>query len=320
MSIIQVNDLLKVFKVEEKQNTLWARLKAIFSPTYKQIEAVKHISFDVQPGEKIAFLGPNGAWKSTTIKMLTWILHPTSGEITVCGCVPSRDRKELVYQIGAVFGQTSRLRYHLTPEDTFELMSHMYDIPHEKYVERKQYLTTKFGIEDLLQRPIRKLSLGQRMKCELVASLLHTPKVLFLDEPTIGLDIIAKSTLREVINQINHEEGTTIFLTSHDIGDIEEVCERVIIVNHGVILYDGGIDELRKQHVAARYIILTLSSGQKLQTLPLMEVTSQQENIYHLRIPNDAVQEVLSHLTTTHQIEDISIQQPSIEEIIKTFY
>ena len=240
--------------------------------------------------------------------------------MTVCGYTPARDRKKLVYEIGAVFGQTSRLRYHLTPEDTFELMAHMYDIPHDRYVERKQYLIAKFAIEELLHRPIRKLSLGQRMKCELVASLLHTPKILFLDEPTIGLDIIAKSMLREVINEINREEGTTIFLTSHDIGDIEKVCERVVIINHGIILYDGSIQELRKQHVPVRYIILTLSPGQKLQPLPSMEVTSQEENIYHLRIPNDVVQQVLSHITAKHHIEDISIQEPSIEEIIKTFY
>lgn len=199
-------------------------------------------------------MGPNGAGKSTTIKMLTGILTPTSGDISVLGMNPTRDRKKLVYRIGAVFGQVSRLWYHLTPIDTFKLLGKMYDIKNTDLRERLDYLITTFNIGDLLHISVRKLSLGQRMRAEVVASLIHKPDIIFLDEPTIGLDMIAKQNLRDIINEINVKEGTTIFLTSHDIGDIENICQRIVIVNHGRIVYDGDIATLRSEHYVPKEV------------------------------------------------------------------
>ncbi len=246
---IKVKNLTKNFKIEVKKSWFKNRIKSLFKPEYKTFKAVDNINFEVKTWEKVAFLWPNWAWKSTTIKMLTWILERTSGELSVLWIDPSKDRKKLVYKIWAVFGQISRLWYHLIPKDTFTLFWKIFDIPDEKFKERLNYLTKEFEIEKFIELPVRKLSLGQRMRCEVVASLLHSPEVIFLDEPTIGLDMVAKEKLREVINKINKEENTTILLTSHDIWDIEKICDRVIIINYGRILYDGSLEKLKKKHV-----------------------------------------------------------------------
>ncbi len=246
---IKVKNLTKNFKIEVKKSWFKNRLKSLFKWEYKNFKAVDNISFEVKPWEKIAFLWPNGAWKSTTIKMLTWILERTSWELSVLWIDPSKDRKKLVYKIWAVFWQISRLWYHLTPKDTFTLFWKMFDIPDEKFEKRMDYLIEEFWIKKFLELPVRKLSLGQRMRCEVVASLIHSPEIIFLDEPTIWLDMIAKEKLREVINKINREENTTIFLTSHDIWDIENICDRVIIINYWKILYDWSLEKLKKKHV-----------------------------------------------------------------------
>lgn len=323
MSQIRVKKLQKIFKVEVKKTGLKNRLKAIFHPEYKEIKAVSEINLEIKEWEKVAFLGPNGAWKSTTIKMLTGILSETSWEISVLWLNPSKDREKLVYHIWAVFGQTSRLWYHLTAKDTFLLFSKIFDIPQDEYERRVDYLVKEFEITEFLNIPVRKLSLGQRMRCEVVASLIHNPKILFLDEPTIGLDMIAKQKLRDVINKINKEEKTTIFLTSHDIGDIEEVCDRVVVINHGKVIYDGDIKELKKNHIKSKIIKVKFDSVYNDFVLwKWVKILKNTWNYLELEIENtkEILAENLNILTKKYPFEDISITEPDMEDIIKTFY
>ncbi len=321
-TIIEVKDLRKIFKIEIKKQWFINRIKSIFHPTFKEFEAVDSINFSVEKGEKIAFLWPNGAGKSTTIKMLTGILHSTSGHIKVLGLDPSKQREKLVYKIGAVFGQTSRLRYHLTAGDTFTLMGKLFDIPKEKLAKRIDYLVKKFEISDMIDKPVRKLSLGQRMRCEIVSSLIHSPEIIFLDEPTIGLDMIAKQKLRETINEIHDLEWTTIFLTSHDLWDIEQVCDRVIIINHGKIYYDGSIVDLRKQHIKKKIIKVKLANSSQFQALDFMNITKKELDYVEFEIPNtkENLQKTFEMVTGNYDVDDIEIKDPTIEEIIKEFY
>ena len=321
-NIIEVKNLRKIFKLEVKKPWFLNRLKAIFRPIFREFEAVESINFSVQKGEKIAFLWPNGAGKSTTIKMLTGILHSTSGHIRVIGLDPAKQREKLVYKIGAVFGQTSRLRYHLTALDTFKLMGTLFDVSKETLEKRIDYLINKFEIKDMVNNPVRKLSLGQRMRCEIVSSLIHSPEIIFLDEPTIGLDMIAKQKLRETINEIHDLEGTTIFLTSHDLWDIEQVCDRVIIINHGRILYDGSIVDLRKNYIKKKIIKIKLANSSDFKTLDFMTIIKQELDYVEFEIPNtkENLQKTFEMVTGNYDVDDIEIKDPSIEEIIKEFY
>jgi ABC-2 type transport system ATP-binding protein len=246
MKAITVSQLSKTFRVKVKEKGLKGSMKSIFHPTYRSIKAVDDISFQVEAGEILAFIGPNGAGKSTTIKMLTGILYPDQGETSVMGINPSRKRKQLSYRIGTVFGQKEQLWTHLTPYDNFKFFSAIYDLKEEEAETRIQELIQVFELEEFINTPVRNLSLGQRIRCEIVASLIHKPQILFLDEPTIGLDPVVKENIRSLIKKMNREFNTTIFLTSHDIGDIEKLCKRIIIcINqlYGVAdIFFGGID------------------------------------------------------------------------------
>jgi ABC-2 type transport system ATP-binding protein len=323
MSQIIIKNLKKTFKVEVKKSWFINRLKSIFKPEYKQIKAVDWINLEINAWEKIAFLWPNWAWKSTTIKMLTGILTKTSWELSVFWLNPTNDRKKLVYQIWAVFGQTSRLWYHLTAKDTFLLFSKIFDIKKEDYEKRIEFLINEFEIKEFLNTPVRKLSLGQRMRCEVVASLIHNPKVLFLDEPTIWLDIIAKQKLRDIINKINREENTTIFLTSHDIWDVEEICDRVIVINYGRVIYDWNIKELKKNHIKTKIIKVKFEkSYDNFEFWEWVKILENKWNYLELEIKNDKIilSRVLDLLSKKYFFEDINITEPTMEDIIKTFY
>ena len=223
MRVIETNELSKQFRtrVSSGKNAL----KALFSPTYRTVEAVKEVSFTVDEGEVVAFLGPNGAGKSTTIKMLTGILQPSGGSMRVLGLDPSRQRKELAWSIGSVFGQRSQLWFHLPPSDSFKLLGAIYEIDPKTLAARTGELSERFGIKEFFDVPVRKLSLGQRIRCEIAASLLHTPRILFLDEPTIGLDVVARREIRSLLAELNKERQVTVFITSHDMGDIEKICK-----------------------------------------------------------------------------------------------
>ena len=264
MKVIEVNNLRKEF-VSKKRIVKPNGKKSLLKKEKVIKNAVDGISFSVEQGEALAFIGPNGAGKSTTIKMLTGILYPTDGEIKVLGLNPSKDRIKLSYQIGSVFGQKEQLWVHLSAMENFRFFGSIYDIKKEDLQKRIEELSTLFEIKDFINQPVKSLSLGQRMKCEMVASLLHNPKMLFFDEPTIGLDPIAKEILRKLIKKINKELGTTILFTSHDVGDIEEVCKRVIIINDGKIVLDDSMKNLKYHHLNKKIVEVNLKNDVKIQ-------------------------------------------------------
>lgn len=248
MQAITVENLSKTFRVKRKEKGMRGSIKAILHPQTEEIRAVKGVTFSVEEGEMLAFIGPNGAGKSTTIKMLTGILYPDGGRVEVLGLDPTKKRKQLAYRIGTVFGQKEQLWTHLTPYDNFRFFGAIYDLSERETEERIAELSERFALKDFIDTLVRNLSLGQRIRCEIVASLIHKPKVLFLDEPTIGLDPVVKENVRELIRQMNREEHTTIFLTSHDVGDIEKLCRRIIIVNDGQIVLDDSVERLKHRY------------------------------------------------------------------------
>lgn len=249
MKVVEVKDLSKTFQVKQKEKGMKGSIKAIFHPQVTEIKAVDGVSFTVDEGEMLAFIGPNGAGKSTTIKMLTGILYPDSGSVEVLGINPTKKRKQLAYEIGTVFGQKEQLWTHLTPYDNFQFFGAIYDISDRETETRIQELTEIFKLGEFINTPVRNLSLGQRIRCEIVEALIHRPKILFLDEPTIGLDPVIKENVRLLIKQMNREFHTTIFLTSHDIGDIEKLCRRLIIINSGQIVLDESMERLKYNYL-----------------------------------------------------------------------
>ncbi|MDP1693956.1 MAG: ATP-binding cassette domain-containing protein [Candidatus Woesearchaeota archaeon] len=321
-TVITVSKLRKDFKVKEKEAGFLGSLKALIRPKTRTVTAVDNISFNVKEGEILAFIGPNGAGKSTTIKMLTGILHPESGKAKVLGYNPWTQRKELAYNIGSVFGQKPQLWYHLPAIDTFNLFSKIYELDKKDYEDRLQYLVKIFELEELLRIPVRKLSLGQRMRCEIAAALLHRPKMLFLDEPTIGLDIVAKQKLRELIKELNRKEKMTIFLTSHDTQDIEHLCRRIVIVNHGKIIYDGSVADLHKRFLRNKVISVKFEEPVKTMQLPGVKVLKIGKYAVDLEVnvKEKSIIEVVEMLMKKYKIADINISDPPIEEIISLIY
>jgi ABC-2 type transport system ATP-binding protein len=322
MDAIVVKGLSKTFRTKIKESGLKGSIKSIFKPEYRATKAVDSISFTIPKGQLVGFIGPNGAGKSTTLKMLTGILYPSDGEASVLGITPWKDRKKLAYSIGTVFGQRSQLWMHLPPQDSFDLFAAIYDLKDEEYRTRLSHLVKTFEIEAFLNIPVRKLSLGQRMRCELVAALLHKPEVLYLDEPSIGLDILAKKALREHIKRINKEEGVTIILTSHDMDDIEEVCNRVVVINHGRIVHDSSVDEMRKAYLKKKIITVYLKKPAKRYAQAGVTTIKGTPDEVCLEVDTAKadIQKVLSKVTTHYQLDDIEIADPPIEEIIEEIY
>ena len=321
MSTIQVKKLSKTFKVKLKEKGLKGSLKSIFKPRYKTINAVNNISFEVDKGEIIAFIGPNGAGKSTTIKMLTGILYPDKGNIKVLDIDPKTERKRLAYQIGTVFGQKEQLWTHLTPYDNFKFFGAVYDIP-EKQVEKKiEEFKTLFELEEFINTPVRNLSLGQRIRCEIVASLIHEPKVLFLDEPTIGLDPVVKENIRILIKRMNKEYKTTIFLTSHDVGDIEKLCKRVIIINNGKIVLDDSMENLKYHYLNKK--IVEVKMKEKVNLDDEDGITILKDKGYNLKLEVDTKTRSVTDaikLLNPDNIVDINISNTPLENIISDIY
>ncbi len=319
---VKVKNLSKDFKTKIRGEGLKEALKSILKPHYKTIKAVHHISFEVKRGELVAFIGPNGAGKSTTLKMLSGILYPDTGEIRVLNYNPTTDRKKMAYRIGTVFGQKSQLWFHLPAIDSFNLFAKIYEIDDKEYQTRLHSLIKRFELEKIMQQPVRKLSLGQRMKCELVLALLHGPDILFLDEPTIGLDVVAKRSIRELIKEINEKENVTIILTSHDMTDIEKICKRAIIINKGVIVYDGSIKELKREYVKKK-TIKVLAEGE-IQITAEKGVTILKKSTYGAKIEIDgkktSLRNVVAKIMKQNEVVDITIEEPPIEEIIENIY
>ena len=322
MNVIEVKNLRKEFQIKQKRAGLKNGLAFLFRPEYKNIKAVDDLSFSVSRDELLAFIGPNGAGKSTTIKMLTGILFPSSGHINVLGFDPAKERQKLAYNIGSVFGQKPQLWYHLPAIDTYNLLARIYELDQREYKKHLAFLVEAFEIGDLLNTPVRKLSLGQRMRCEIAASLIHKPKIIFLDEPTIGLDVVAKQHIREVIKYLNEKEKVTIFLTSHDAGDIESLAKRTIIVNFGKIIFDGPTENLKKNYIKSKIVELVTED-------PIEDFNFQGGKIIEkgkfdikveLDISKNSIDKLLSFAIENFNIKDINIFDPPLEEIIADIY
>ncbi len=320
MKVIEVNNLRKEF-VRKKRATTPDGKKMLFKREKQIKNAVDGISFSVEEGESLAFIGPNGAGKSTTIKMLTGILYPTSGDIKVLGLNPSKDRIKLSYQIGSVFGQKEQLWVHLSPMENFKFFGSIYDMKKVDLEKRIDELATIFEIKDFINQPVKSLSLGQRMKCEMVASLLHNPKMLFFDEPTIGLDPIAKETLRKLIKKINKELGTTIFFTSHDVGDIEEVCKRVIIINDGKIVLDDSMKNLKYHHLNKKIVEVNLKHNVDIAEKDGIKIIKSKDTLHKIEVDmNKTTMDELMGMFKADDLQDITISSEPLEEIIKDIY
>jgi len=323
LNSIVVSNLTKKFSFSIRNSSLsW--FKNLFFPKLKEIVAVNDISFSVKHGERIAFIGPNGAGKSTTIKMLTGILFPTSGNVNILGFDPTKDRKKLAYQIGTVFGQRSQLLPNLPLTDSFEFFGVMYDMPEKEIKIRIAELVEIFDLGSFITQPVRKLSLGQRMRAEVAVSLIHKPKIILLDEPTIGLDVVAKKSLRDLLLKINKEENTTIFLTSHDVGDIESLCDRTIIINHGVLIKDLPTEDLAKTFVYEKYIdLIAMNNFDKFPSLPEgISYLSKDKNKITVAVDVNKIniQESIKKLLNLFIVEDIDVYNADLETIIRHIY
>ena len=296
----------------------------LFNSDKKIVKAVEDISFEVKEGETIAFIGPNGAGKSTTIKMLTGILYPTNGNIKICGLTPIKDRDKLAYKIGTVFGQRSQLLPNLPLTDSMEMFGAMYDMSKEEIKKRIMELTELFDLNEFINQPVRKLSLGQRMRAEIATSLIHRPKIIFLDEPTIGLDVISKKKLRDLFLKINQEEKVTIFLTSHDTEDIQSICKRCVIINHGKIIIDTKTKDLMSSYAKNKNIIITPETiFEEFKELPKgIEYLEKTKDRITVKVNTSVIgtQKALQELTKRFNIDDVDMQNESLEDIIRGIY
>lgn len=323
MSTIKVENLCKDYRFNVKDNEK-GFLYNLFSGNVKTVKAVDNISFSVDEGETLAFIGPNGAGKSTTIKMLTGILYPNSGSIEIYGLTPIKDRDKLAYKIGTVFGQRSLLLPNLPLTDSMEMFGAMYDMSKEDIKNRIKELSELFDLDDFINQPVRKLSLGQRMRAEIATSLIHRPKVIFLDEPTIGLDVVSKKNLRDLLTRINEEENVTIFLTSHDTEDIQSICKRCVIINNGKVILDMPTKELINSYVKNKNITITPESRfDKFEDLPYgLEYIEKHKDRIILKVNTEIIgtQKALQELTKIYEIDDINIENESLENIIRSIY
>lgn len=305
-----------------KHYTLW-KIKGWTRRERQVIEAVKDVSFRVESGKALALIGPNGAGKSTMIKLLCGILSPTQGSIKVLGMDPFKDRSRLAYRISSVFGQRSQLWYHLPPIDTFQLLGRIYDIDRVELKKRMKELIELFDLSSFLYQPVRKLSLGQRMRCEIAAALIHKPKILFLDEPTIGLDVVARSMVIDILKDLNQRKNVTIILTSHDTGDIERICEDVIVLNEGRIVLESNIREMRKNFFHSKIVEIEFAEQPSdWNLLPGVRVIDQNGPVVRLEVDLKTcdVNEVVSRIVSHNAVRDITIQDPPLESIIQHIY
>lgn len=305
-TIIAVEDVRKYYKVAKRSKGLLAAAGQLFNRTYEIKKAVDDISFSIGRGEIVGFIGPNGAGKSTTIKMLSGILYPDAGRVEIDGFVPYKQRKQYVKNIGVVFGQKSQLNWDLPLIESFELMKFIYRIPKERYEKNLRQFCELLDMESFLGQPVRQLSLGQRMRGDIVAALLHSPELVFLDEPTIGLDVVAKEKIREFVRYMNRERNTTIIFTTHDMQDIEKVCSRLIIIDKGKKIYDGSIEEIKNKYTNFKTIEVLLENGGK------------ETETFDIR--KTSMNSVLERLFAEKRIKDISICEPEIEGIIRDIY
>jgi len=322
-NIIEVKNVKKEFRTLKKKAGLKASLATLLSRKYKVIRALNGVSFEIKEGEFVGMIGPNGAGKSTMIKILTGILTPSSGKVTAMGLVPYESRQKYAQNVGVVFGQRTQLWWDLPVKDTFDLLRHIYSVPMDVYKENMKRFTEVLELDKYLHQPVRKLSLGERMRCDLAASLLHNPKIVFLDEPTIGLDVEAKFRIREFLKEQNRN-GMTIILTTHDMGDIEELCPRTIIIDKGGIIYDGLTSKFRERVATQRALIVDFKepSPKKIVLPSGAKIVNREGDraVIGINIRKTTVAAVIKHVLSRYGVDDIATQEPSIEETIRKIY
>lgn len=326
MSIIQVKNLVKVYKVMQKEKGMIGYLKNLIHPKYKKFTAVDNININIEEGELVGYIGENGVGKSTTIKMLTGLLTPTSGEVIVNGIIPNEKRIQNNKNIGAVFGQKTQLWWDLPVIESFKLIKQMYKIPENEYKKNLKRFAEILELEDLLEKQVKNLSLGQKMRCEIAATFLHNPKIVYLDEPTIGLDVLIKENIRKFIKDINKEKNTTVILTTHDLKDIEDVCNRIILLDKGKIIYDGGKQEFKDTY--GKYVIAEFVIKEKNQniiesiTSDAIQIIEETENNLKIKFKHDetTIMKVMDEISEYCTIEDIHMKEPELEDILKEIY
>jgi viologen exporter family transport system ATP-binding protein len=320
---VELKEVSKSFRVRRAGKAGAAgRVRSFFRRETDTVLAVDRLSFSIAPGERVAFIGPNGAGKSTTLKVLSGILQQDTGDVRVFGLVPARQRKQLAFRIGTVFGQRSQLWYQLPARDTFELLGRVYEIDRREHRRRIDGLVSVFELRTLIDTPVRHLSLGERMRCEIVASLLHSPQMLFLDEPTIGLDVSAKAVIRELLRTESDREGVTLLLTSHDTGDMERVCRRVVVINHGRLLWDGPIDALRRGYLRTKRITIWSEADRLELSLPGVRVLSTGSYRTELEIALDVTPlgQVVDAAARQAAIRDMAIEDAPLDDVIRDLY
>ncbi len=322
--IIDVNNVCKTFRINKRSSGFGGAISNIFHPKYEYKKAVDNVSFQINEGEMVGFIGPNGAGKSTTVKMLSGILYPDSGNIEVAGYIPHKQRKEYVANIGVVFGQKSQISWDLSAMDSYEVIKHIYKIPDKKYKENLERFIDLLDMSKFVNQPVRQLSLGQRMRADIAAALLHSPKIVFFDEPTIGIDVVGKEKIRNFIKTLNKTDNITMIFTTHDMQDIEKTCERLIIIDDGKKLYDGSFDNIKSSYVSSR--IMEVEFEELPQDIFIENVTvSDIENHKmkkQLSFDNTRVNinSLMTQLLHDYSVKDISVKEPEIDCIIRDIY
>ena len=315
--IIKVKNLKKIYKVQKKQN--W--LRSMFWPGFDNLCAVNDISFDINKGESVALLGPNGAGKTTTLKMLTGLMPPTSGDITIMGFIPFERNYKFLHKIALVMGNKNGLSWDLSANQSFLLLKTIYGLTDKESDNSISNLAEIMEVADCLDRPIRKLSLGQRLKMELIAAIIHSPEILFLDEPTIGLDVVAKKNIRDFLKKVNREQNSTIILTSHDMDDIEDVCERVIVINHGAIIFDGSIEKLLNNYRDKKYITFIFKEPVSEDSLKSYgKIIDKKTLSYKFEIPAADQSKLITRITENFSVDDIDITHVPLDEIMTDMF
>lgn len=322
MSFIEVNNITKSFRVSRRSAGIPGMLANMVLPKFEERKAVNDVSFSIEEGEMVGFIGPNGAGKSTTIKMLSGILCPDKGSIVVNGYVPYQQRKAYVAGIGVVFGQKSQLQWDLPVIDSFELLRAIYRIPEEKYRKNLDRFLEMLDMGNFVNQPVRQLSLGQRMRADIVAALLHSPRIVFFDEPTIGVDVLGKETIREFIRELNAEDQVTMLFTTHDMQDIEKTCKRLIIIDKGVKMYDGSLQEIREKYGTSRQLVVEFGEETAVPPMDNVAITDLEDRKKSFVFDNAKINinELMSHLLSRYNIRDLTVTEPEIESIIQRMY
>jgi ABC-2 type transport system ATP-binding protein len=320
--IIETRELRKVFRSIKRTPGALGALRTLFSREHEERVAVEGVTMSLDAGELVGYIGPNGAGKSTTIKMMTGILTPTSGEIRVAGIVPHLDRRRNARNIGVVFGQRSQLYWDLPLIESFELLRAIYNVPRDRYRQNLDAFTALLEMGEFMNTPVRQLSLGQRMRGDFAAAMMHDPSIVYLDEPTIGLDVLAKEAIRTFVARVNEERGTTFILTTHDLADVERLCRRIVLIDTGKIIYDGTVEAIKDQYGTHRTLVVELAGDEPAFAIDGADVESRIGNVVRLRFDRKLVKadQLIRRVAERYGVSDVSIEEPELESIIRRIY